>query len=165
MPTGPSAPSRAAWRPCPPAHNLLTRENWESADLRDLVADAVQAYADKADRFTIEGPSVRLGPKTAVTIAMALHELATNAAKYGALAAERGHVSVAWSIVDGPEPRLAMRWQETGGPPVTRPTRRGFGSRMIERALAGELQGNVKLDFRQEGVVCEIDALLPDIAG
>lgn len=143
------------------AHNLLTRENWEAAALRDVVDAALHAHDRKDGRFSIDGPPVRLEPKTAVTIAMALHELATNALKYGALSNARGQVSIGWRVSEGPEPRLTMRWEEHGGPPVAQPVHRGFGSRMIERALASDLRGTVLLDFRPEGLVCEIDAPLP----
>ena len=143
------------------AHNLLTRENWESADLRDVVAGALGVHDDTSGRFTIGGPELRLEPKTAVTIAMALHELATNATKYGALSTDKGKVAVEWRVSDGPEPRLHICWEEKDGPAVQPPARRGFGSRMIERALAGGALELARLDFRCEGLVCEIDAPLP----
>lgn len=88
---------------------------------------------------------------------MALHELCTNAVKYGALSNEAGRISVGWSVGE----RLQIRWAESGGPPVARPTRRGFGSRMIERALASELDAKVRVDYRPEGLVVEIDARPP----
>ena len=141
------------------AHNLLTRENWESADLRDIVAGALHAHRGGDQRFDYKGPALRLEPKTAVTIAMALHELATNALKYGALSVPEGKVTIRWSV-EGE--RLRIGWQESGGPSVAAPTRRGFGSRMIERALAGDLRGTASLDFRPAGLVCEIDAPLPE---
>ena len=143
------------------AHNLLTRETWEAADLSGVVNEALDACNGESGRFHCEGPHVRLEPKTAVTIAMALHELCTNATKYGALSNAEGRVSVTWRVEPDGEPRLRLTWRESGGPPVSPPERRGFGSRMIERALAAELQGQVRLDFRPEGLVCEIDAPLP----
>ena len=144
------------------AHGLLTRESWESADLAAVAAEACAPHLDGADRITMDGPSLRLAPKTAVTIAMALHELCTNAAKYGALSVDSGRVALTWSIERGAHHRLHLRWQESGGPTVVAPSRRGFGSLMIERALSTELQGEVRLDFRPEGLVCTIDAPLPD---
>ena len=144
------------------AHGLLTRESWESADLADVAAEACAPHLDGTERITMAGPPLRLAPKTAVTIAMALHELCTNAAKYGALSAESGCVALSWSIEHGTPPRLHLRWQESGGPPVVAPSRRGFGSMMIERALAAELQGQVRLAFQPEGLLCTIDAPLPD---
>ncbi|HYC02216.1 MAG TPA: PAS domain-containing protein [Azospirillaceae bacterium] len=145
------------------AHNVLTRENWHSADLGEIVRDALTAHGAAPHRLLLRGPPVRLEPKTAVTLAMALHELGTNATKYGALSVPGGRVSVAWSVAPDQErgrTRLSLLWTETGGPIVAPPARRGFGSRMIERALAAELDGAVRLDFRPEGVVCGIEARL-----
>ncbi len=103
-------------------------------------------------------------PKTAVSLAMALHELCTNAVKYGALSSAAGTVLVSWHV-EGPEdaPSLFLQWQEKGGPRVSRPEKRGFGSRMVERALAAELGGIVTIEFPPEGVVCTIKA--PIVSG
>ena len=144
------------------AHGLLTRESWESADLAAVATEAFAPYVNGTDQVTMTGPPLRLAPKTAVTIAMTLHELCTNAAKYGALSVDAGHVALDWSIERGDQDRLHLRWQESGGPAVTLPARRGFGSMMIERALSSELQGDVRLDFLPEGLLCTIDAPLPD---
>jgi PAS domain S-box-containing protein len=138
------------------AHDLLTRKNWEGAELRDLVVAVVAAHC--GERVAIAGPAVHLPPKLAVTLALALHELCTNAVKYGALAVSGGRVTVAWT---GGGDHLALRWTESGGPPVKPPSRRGFGTRMIERALAAEAGGGAKLHFRRAGLVCEIEADLP----
>jgi PAS domain S-box-containing protein len=137
------------------AHDLLTRSNWEGAELRDLVLAVVAAHC--SERVAIAGPPLHLPPKLAVTLALVLHELCTNAAKYGALSAAGGRVSVTWA---SDEERLSLRWDESGGPNVAAPSRRGFGTRMIERALASEAGGKAKLEFRPEGVVCEIEASL-----
>jgi len=145
------------------AHNLLTQENWESADLLAVVQAATHAHDGGGERFVIGGPSIRLEPKTAVTVAMALHELAVNAIKYGALSVENGEVRIEWHIKAGlaSQPRFQLRWEEDGGPVVRPPLRRGFGSRMIERALAIELNGAAQLYFRPEGLICEIEAPIP----
>src|SRR5690606_21153567 len=113
-------------------------------------------------RFTVEGPSLCLDPRRAVALSMALHELCTNAIKYGAMSTPHGSIAVRWrqETVEG-EPRLHLTWQERGGPPVTPPTRRGFGSRLIERGLEYDLRGTVRLDFTPQGVVCHINAPLP----
>jgi PAS domain S-box-containing protein len=137
------------------AHNVLTQQNWESASVRDIVQDAVAPY--RSDRFQIMGPEIRLPPKTSVSLALALHELSTNALKYGALSAPEGQVHIAWSSIDG---RLNLIWRETGGPEVVEPRRRGFGTRMIERGLAAEFGGKVSIQFLPEGVVCSVDAPL-----
>jgi two-component sensor histidine kinase len=136
------------------AHNLLTDESWTGADLVAVVRASLRTARE---RIRFEGPDMRLRPKSAVALSMALHELGTNALKYGALSAERGAVTVRWSADGG---RFRLLWQESGGPPVSPPARRGFGSRMIERGLAAELQGEVRIDWRPDGVVCTIDAPL-----
>jgi len=141
------------------AHNLLTRRSWESAPIDAVIADTLAAVAP-AREVAVDGPRVLLPPKTAVSLAMAVHELATNALKYGGLSVREGSVSVRWTIGEG---RLRLEWREDGGPAVETPKHRGFGTRMIERALAAELGGDVRIDFRPEGVVCTIDAPLPEI--
>jgi PAS domain S-box-containing protein len=141
------------------AHNVLTRENWESADLRDIVDQAIEPYRG-GDRFRTEGPNVRLQPQMALALAMALHELATNAVKYGALSNTAGRVNIAWRIEPGLPPRLHLVWRETGGPPVQPPSRRGFGSRLIERSLAQDLVGEAVINFAPDGVTCTVDAPL-----
>jgi PAS domain S-box-containing protein len=140
------------------AHDLLTREQWEGVALADVVARAVEAFA--AGRVTIErGPRVSLQPKQAIAITMALHELATNATKYGALSQDGGGVTIDWSDGDG---RFRLHWRESGGPPVKPPEHKGFGLRMIERALASDLSGSVTMQFEESGLSCTIDAPLPD---
>jgi two-component sensor histidine kinase/PAS domain-containing protein len=144
------------------AHNLLTRSNWEAASMRQLIEDAIAPYRGEG-RFEIAGPDLHVPPKTAVSLALALHELATNAVKYGALSVPDGRVAIRWSV--NPDPagdRLAFSWREQGGPPVTVPTSRGFGSRMIERGLAAEFGGTVRIAFDPDGVCCTIDAPLPE---
>lgn len=140
------------------AHSLLTNQNWEAASLGQLVADAVSAVRGHDERVTVSGPDLMLQPKTAVSLAMAIHELATNAVKYGSLSVPEGRVSVTWETADG---RLRLAWQEADGPHVVAPTRRGFGTRMIERALATELGGQVVIEFAETGICCRLDAPLP----
>lgn len=145
------------------AHDVLTQENWEGADLHDVVAQAIVPFRDRdGTRFRVEGPDVRLNPRMSLAIAMALQELSTNAVKYGALSNADGVVTIAWSSTasDGPFPRLDFRWQEEGGPTVKTPSRRGFGSRLIERNLARDLDGVVNISFESSGVVCRIAAPL-----
>ncbi|GGL37481.1 PAS domain-containing sensor histidine kinase [Caulobacter rhizosphaerae] len=142
------------------AHDLLTRENWEGADLLDLL-NRLEVLHGGPERFAIIGQLVRLSPRMALSLSMVLHELATNAVKYGALSTPQGQVRIAWTVVPGPaQPRLVLTWTETGGPPVQPPTRRGFGSRLIERGLAAELSGEARIDFKPDGVVCRIEAAL-----
>lgn len=140
------------------AHNLLTDSNWAGASLRDIVNRVLTPYAgDERPRHRIPQTDVRVGPKTAVSLVMAFHELATNAAKYGALSTGTGTVKVDWNVVaETTPPRLVMGWEETGGPPVTEPTRKGFGSRLI-RGLAHETSGHVQMEFARTGLVCRFD--------
>lgn len=140
------------------AHDLLTREKWEGATLAELVTDATRPYAEPAGRIIRGGPNVVLTPKAAVSLVLALHELATNAAKYGSLSTPEGTVEIDWRAG---KDRLRLEWRERGGPAVTRPERRGFGLRMIERALANDLTGTVGMDFAPTGLVCTIDAPVP----
>ncbi|EIM29073.1 PAS domain-containing sensor histidine kinase [Microvirga lotononidis] len=145
------------------AHDVLTRENWEGAELREIIDEVVEPYLrQKTKHFEIEGEHLRLIPRTALAIAMAIHELATNAAKYGALSVPSGCVVITWTLAPGAEPRLVLRWQEKGGPPVTAPTRRGFGTRLIERSLSTDVGGDVQLTYAPTGVVCEMDIPLID---
>ncbi|MCB5176307.1 sensor histidine kinase [Microvirga lenta] len=145
-------------------HDVLTRENWEGASLRTVLDEAFAAYRERpegCDLFRISGEDLRVTPAMALSLSMALHELCTNALKYGALAAPGGRVSVSWETPSGPEgTRLVMRWEESGGPPVAPPARKGFGSRLIEGGLARELNGSVRLEFAPGGVVCTIDVPL-----
>ena len=144
------------------AHDLLTRENWEGATLAQLAEQAVGHHNASEQRISIEGPELMLSPKAAVSLVMALHELGTNAAKYGALSAPAGRVAIGWEVADGE--RLRLEWRERGGPAVTAPAERGFGFRMIERALASDLAGSARIVFEPEGLVCGIDAPLAEAA-
>ncbi|HEX8526772.1 sensor histidine kinase [Allosphingosinicella sp.] len=144
------------------AHDLLTRESWEGATLERLVEEALGHHNAQDQRIGWAGPPVTLNPKAAVSLVMALHELSTNAAKYGAMSVPEGRVTVSWQLT-GPG-RLGIEWRERGGPPVAPPARRGFGFRMIERALAADLAGGARLDFEREGLVCRIDASLHEAA-
>ena len=149
------------------AHNLLTMENWESAGLFDTIEASVAAtMGPDTDRVSLRGPNILLAPQTAVSLAMAIHELCTNAIKYGALSNESGKVDIRWTVSPGPEKLadVAIEWTETGGPPVAAPTRRGFGTRLIERGLSAELRSKVALDFRQSGLKCTIFAKLPTVS-
>jgi PAS domain S-box-containing protein len=142
------------------AHSLLTQQEWDFADLSGIVRE----LAEHDPRIAIEGPSVRLTPTLAINLSMALHELCTNATKYGALSSEHGRVSIAWGVAQAPR-RLVLIWTETGGPPVAKAKRCGFGTRMIELAIGGEVGGSAHLDLRKDGVVCSIEAPLRETEG
>jgi PAS domain S-box-containing protein len=141
-------------------HNLLTATNWRSAELREVARIEFQPYG--AERYRLSGPAAALPPAQALALGMLFHELATNAAKHGALGAQAGRVEVAWRMRDGDDgPELVIDWTERDGPPVVPPTSRGFGSRLIERSLQGPLGGEADLDFPPEGLRCRIRLPLP----
>jgi len=144
-------------------HDVLTRESWHGAGLCDVAERALAPFtpSDAEGRLTIDGPPVWLAPGGALTMALIFHELATNALKYGALSNTEGRVVLAWTY-DAATRDLALTWTETGGPPVAAPSRRGFGSRLIERSLRGELKGAATMDWRPEGLVCTMRATLSE---
>jgi PAS domain S-box-containing protein len=143
------------------AHDVLTSQNWEGATLADIVASAVGPFRIEAqEHFKFGGPFVKLTPTIALATTMALHEMATNAVKYGALSNDQGHIELNWKFPNQAQERIWMRWQESGGPLVSPPSRTGFGTRMLERVLAAELNGTVKLDYQPQGVVLTIEAPL-----
>jgi PAS domain S-box-containing protein len=143
------------------AHDLLSEESWRGAGVREVIARSLVGQCAEASRLTIDGPDVELTPKTALALAMALHELCTNALKYGALSKQSGRIEVSWRLENREgAARLVLNWRETGGPAVAPPTRQGFGARLIEWGLAGELGGEAKLSFPAEGVACRIDVPL-----
>ncbi|MDV3457492.1 PAS domain S-box protein [Sphingomonas sp. HF-S4] len=145
------------------AHNLLTREHWGTVSMAQIIGDAVAPHGGKQDRFSLAGPDLPILPKTAISLALAIHELATNAVKHGALSVPEGRVAIRWArgLADG-RARLSLVWEERDGPEVVTPTRRGFGTRMIERGLAAELGGQVTIEFRRAGLICTVDAPLPE---
>jgi two-component sensor histidine kinase len=136
-------------------HNLLTAANWRSADLRDVAQLEFRPYGP--ERYRLSGPEVSLSPAQALALGMLFHELATNAAKHGALASGDGYVEVVWRVQAEPDrPSLEIDWREHDGPPVIPPTRSGFGSRLIERSLQGQLEGEAALSYAPDGVRCHI---------
>ena len=147
------------------AHDVLTRQEWDHAPLHDIVRTAVApCLEDDADRFDIDGPAMQLDPQRALALSMALHELCTNAMKYGALSGRAGRVRVHWaSELRAGRRVLVLHWQESDGPPVVPPARRGYGSRLIERGLRHDLGGDVELNFEPAGVHCRITAPMPDL--
>ncbi len=147
------------------AHDVLTREAWLGAELADVVAAALSPHGwpDPA-RFRVSGPPVRLQPRAAVNLAMGLHELATNALKYGALSAREGEVEIRWGIGGSDTPRFCLTWTERGGPVAAAPTRRGFGTKLVERSLAQDLGGTARITFAPEGITCTVEAPLAEVA-
>ena len=146
------------------AHDILTQTSWTSAPIAAIVENALKTHRPENEtRITIDGPDLRLNARQSLALALGIHELATNAAKYGALSNDTGHVAVEWSLATvGGERHLTFVWSETGGPAVTPPSNRGFGSRLIEQAMAAEFGGAVGMDWCAEGLVCRFESKLTD---
>jgi two-component sensor histidine kinase len=138
-------------------HSLFAKSHWTGAELGSLVKQELSPYSRNGQMITvIDGPTIMLEPDVSQTIAVALHELATNAAKYGALSVATGQVRVKWSRSADAGGRLVLRWTEAGGPPVKPPTRKGFGTHVMETMIRRHERGDVHLDWRTEGLTCEI---------
>ncbi|MBB2961164.1 HWE histidine kinase domain-containing protein [Methylobacterium sp. R2-1] len=143
-------------------HDLLSRDDWAGASLGAVLENELAPFREgQADRFQLDGPDLDLAPRYVLALGMTVHELTTNAAKYGALSAEGGRVNITWRVAgeDG-DRRLAMEWQESGGPPVEEPRQRGYGTRLISGAITHELGGMVRLAFAPAGLCCMIDVPL-----
>lgn len=144
------------------AHDLLSQEKWAGAGVHDVVNRVLEPYSIlNTPRIAISGPKLPLTPPRAVMMSMILHEIATNAAKYGALSSEGGKIAIDWKLLPDTSPQmLQMTWVESGGPRVTAPTRKGFGSRLIERGARDQLGGSATADFLPTGVVYTIECAL-----
>ena len=139
------------------AHSLLTASDWQGARLHAVIAGALEAYRGTGERIAIHGEDFPLSPRAALTLSLIVNELSTNAAKYGALFSPSGRVEIETRMREkDPGPAVAMIWRESGGPPVERPSQGGFGIDLIERSAGYELDGTAKVEFRREGVRCEI---------
>ncbi|MDM9628453.1 sensor histidine kinase [Rhizobium sp. S152] len=145
------------------AHNILTNENWDGADLHQMVESALEAFQqDGRVAIRIEGPPLRVGPHAALSLALALHELGTNAVKYGALSNGTGTVTVDWNV--DPNNRFTLDWTEQGGPNVIIADRQGFGSRLLLRILPKELQGTAGISFASSGVTFKLETSLEAVS-
>jgi two-component sensor histidine kinase len=134
-------------------HTLLATTRWSASTLHDLIMQQLAPYAkDRAGALVVAGPRLLVNPKQALTLSLVMHELAANAAKYGALSVPTGRVEIRWQIE--PDRSLRLTWHEQGGPQVEPPTRRGFGSQLIEFNIAHEFGGEARLDYRPEGLQC-----------
>jgi two-component sensor histidine kinase len=147
------------------ATDVLVRNDWTAADVHTLARTALSAHQSVAGRFHFAGPTIRFDPQVSLALTLAFHELMTNAIKYGALSNDAGHVELSWSVragAIGVQPRFDLTWREVGGPPVRPPTRRGFGSVMIERSLRSYFRGDTAIAYEPDGLVFRIDAPLGD---
>lgn len=145
------------------AHNVLTKEGWAGASLLAAIETSIVPFK-APQRFELIGTDHPLGPKMVVSLSMVIHELATNAVKYGALSVPEGKVQIEWSVRqhDSAE-RLSVRWEETGGPRIGMPTRKGFGTRLLERQVSMEFAGSIELQYRPSGLRCDMDLRLPPL--
>ncbi len=139
------------------AYNILTEAAWSAGSIPSITQSALAPYRSGTSRFTVSGPEYTVSPSQALTLALALNELATNAMKYGALSSPSGRIAVTWSLE---EAGLHFEWRESGGPVVTPPTRTGFGTRLIKMMLAGDFGGKVELKYEPDGLVCVLTAPL-----
>jgi two-component sensor histidine kinase len=145
------------------AHNLLTQETWKGAWIGDVLRAALSPFVNEQKRIALSGPAIWIPPKMVLALSMALHELGTNATKYGALSNQVGMVAVDWDLYSSAgDKRLQMTWTECGGPAVREPAKRGFGSQLVEHGLASDLRGKVDLQYRPEGLICRIEAPIAD---
>ncbi|WP_295209178.1 HWE histidine kinase domain-containing protein [uncultured Brevundimonas sp.] len=135
-------------------HNLLTQSHWEGADLRAILEHETEAYGPT--RISLNGPPVSLEPAVVLSLGMIFHELATNAAKYGALHTPDGRILIDWGLADQRDRKLKLSWREIGGPKITAPERRGFGSRLIERNIRHDLAGEIDLVYAPDGLIAEL---------
>jgi len=146
------------------AIDLLLSANWQPAPLEEIARRALAPFDGLAQRIRVEGPPVPVGSSAALTLALAIHELATNAIKYGALSIESGAIELTWQIIESDKPELWMLWAERGGPPVVHPERQGFGTRLICAAVSRSLRGRAELDYPKTGVTWTLIAPLAAIA-
>jgi two-component sensor histidine kinase len=143
------------------AHDQLSRRSWADAELHELLKSCIAPYLSHAN-VVLDGGAAVVAPRVGLMLCMAIHELATNAAKYGALSVPSGRVELGWRIgLAGQGRMLHLRWLERDGPPVTPPKRPGFGTRLLERGIQAELHGTTSLRYPQAGVECDIDIPLP----
>jgi two-component sensor histidine kinase len=145
------------------AHDHLTRERWAPVDLLTVVEKAIEPYCSlMPEAVTVHGEPIKVSAQASLTLAMIFHELASNAAKFGALSSPKGHLAITWSVANGVRaPTLVINWQETGGPPVSEPQRLGFGSRLLQHGIARQFKGSTRLDYDPSGLRCTMEIPLP----
>jgi len=144
------------------AHDVLLRQSWASARIRQVIESVLNLHNDQS-RFNLQGPDINLGPRAVLFLSLLLHELATNAVKYGALSVEGGTVAIKWEVKSGTDPTFVLSWEEHGGPEITAPQRPGFGSRLTNAGLVGT--GAAKLRYQTRGLIAEFPAPLSAMTG
>lgn len=146
------------------AHEVLLSGSSEQADMGTVVHNALSPLRDDPERLHYDGPSLALCASAALSLSLILHELATNAMKHGALSGDKGQVDLNWRVEAGEPEKLVLRWEEKGGPPVSEPERRGFGSRLIRYGITGATDQSVMIDYATSGLICELSVCLSDVA-
>lgn len=149
------------------AHDLLISGSWRGAEIQTLVTEVISPFhgSSSKSRISIKGPEIWIRTNVVLALAMVLHELATNATKYGSLSSETGSVEISWEVAQDNQQTFRLRWAELGGPPVEPPRRKGFGSRLIEQGIPQDISSAVRLLFAREGLVCTIEAPFDAIRG
>jgi two-component sensor histidine kinase len=145
------------------AQELAKNSNWTSSPIGEVVETALASHRTGEGRFRISGPRLNIAPKQALSLTLAVNELATNALKYGALSAADGMIDISWCTEESVPPTFLFRWREHGGPPVAQPERQGFGSRLIKDFMANDFGGTVQLSYERNGVVCELKSPLKNL--
>ena len=145
------------------AHDIAKTSNWTNARIRDVLEAALAPHRSGQNKFSVSGPELTVAPRQALSLTLAVNELATNAMKYGALSSPNGKVDVSWSTSASGTPTFVFVWREHGGPPVTEPAHEGFGSRLIKDFMASDFWGTVRLSYEPDGVVCELTSPLENL--
>ncbi|EHK53857.1 signal transduction histidine kinase [Mesorhizobium alhagi CCNWXJ12-2] len=146
------------------AHAVLVEDSRSGASVRDVIEGVLSPFSNFGGRISIEGPPIDLSPRQALSLGLAINELATNAVKYGALSDDRGRVAVSWKVgTPSSDEEFRLAWEERGGPAVSKPKRHGFGSRLIEQALAGEFNGKVQTVYDPLGLRCELSTSMMNV--
>jgi two-component sensor histidine kinase len=143
------------------AYDLLLADDWTSADICDVVEKTLAPHITSPDQLDVSGPALKLPSQLVLALSLVLHELATNAVKYGALSTATGLLTVGWEPVPEDPNMVVMTWVELGGPPVTPPTRQGFGSKLLVRAFQSQFRSRIDFDYAVEGLKCRIEFHVP----
>jgi two-component sensor histidine kinase len=145
------------------AHDIARKSNWSRTPIGDVIEEALGSHRTGEGKFNVSGPELNVAPRQAVSLTLAVNELATNALKYGALSSSDGGVDISWSTSANDVPTFQFLWRERGGPTVVTPTRQGFGSRVIKEFMANDFGGTVQLSYEPEGVICELKSPLENL--